>query len=176
LVDWFLSHQMADGGWNCEWVNGSIRSSFHSTLNVLKGLLDYERATGDRERTRASRQAAEEYLLARRLLYRASTGGLVAPWAGQFAYPFRWRYSALNAVDYFRAASLHDGKPPDERMADAVEIVRAARQADGTWLQGAPLPGRVWFEVDAAAGRPSKWLTFHALRVLEWWDGRGLTR
>jgi hypothetical protein len=170
LVDWFLAHQMAEGGWNCEWVSGSERSSFHSTLNVLKGLLDYELVTGDRERVRHARRAGEEYLLSRGLFRRLSTGEVVAPWALHFAYPFRWFYSVLNAAEYFRTASIHDGTPPDARMAEAIEHIRAARQPDGTWLQARRHPGRVWFEVDAAAGEPSKWLTFFATKVVAWWD------
>jgi hypothetical protein len=153
-------------------VNGSARSSFHSTLNTLKGLLDYERVTGDRARVRDARRSGEEYLLARGLYRRLSTGEPVGSWALRFAYPFRWFYSVLNAADYFRAASIHDGTAPDERMTDAIEQIRAARQADCTWLQGRRHPGRVWFEVDEPAGEPSKWLTFFATRVLEWWDAR----
>lgn len=172
LVDWFLTHQLADGGWNCEWVDGSARSSFHSTLNTLKGLLDYERVTGDRERVHDARRTGEEYLLARGLFRRLSTGEPVGPWALRFAYPFRWFYSVLNAADYFRAASGHDGTAPDERMTDAVEHIRGARRPDGAWLQARRHPGRVWFEVDVPAGEPSKWLTFLATRVLEWWDLR----
>lgn len=173
LVDWLLTHQLSDGGWNCEWVDGSVRSSFHSTLNVLKGLLDYERATGDAARVREARRAGEEYLLVRHLYRRLSTGEPVAPWVNRFAYPFRWFYSVLHATSYFRAASLHDGTAPDPRMADAIEQIRAARRPDGTWLQERRHPGRVWFEIDVPAGEPSKWLTFHATRVLEWWDGSG---
>lgn len=89
------------------------------------------------------------------------------------AYPFRSFYSVLNAADYFRAASIHDGTPPDQRVAEAIEQIRAARQPDGTWLQARRYPGRVWFEVDVPAGEPSKWLTFFATRVLKWWDHRG---
>jgi hypothetical protein len=170
LVDWFLDHRLPDGGWNCEWVEGSERSSFHSTLNTLKGLLDYEQATGDHERVAEARRSGEEYLLMRRLHRRLSTGEPVAPWATHFAYPFRWFYSVLNAADYFRAASIHDGTPPDERMTEAIEQIRAARRPDGTWLQERRHPGRVWFEVDVPAGEPSKWLTFFATRTLEWWD------
>jgi hypothetical protein len=170
IVDWFLAHQLPDGGWNCEWVNGSTRSSFVSTLNSLKGLLDYERVTGDRERVRAARRAGEEYLLERRLFRRLSTGEPFAPWALHLAYPFRAFYSALNACDYFRAASLHDGTAPDERMTEGIETIRVARQPDGTWLADRRHPGRVWFEVDVPGGEPSRWLTFHATRVLAWWD------
>lgn len=87
-----------------------------------------------------------------------------------FAHPFRWSYSVLNAAEYFRAAALHDGGPPDPRMSDAIGMIRAARQPDGTWVQARRHPGQVWFEVDVPAGEPSKWLTLSGTRVLAWWD------
>jgi hypothetical protein len=172
IVDWFVGHRLPDGGWNCMWVEGSTRSSFHSTLNSLKGLLAYDAATGGTDATRAARRSGEEYLLRRGLFRRLSTGEPVAPWVDRFAYPFRWFYSVLNAAEYFREASLLDGRAPDPRMADAIELVRAARQPDGTWLQARRHPGRVWFEVDVPAGEPSKWLTLFGTRVLAWWDTR----
>ncbi|WP_168627948.1 squalene cyclase [Cryobacterium sp. BB307] len=171
LAQWFPDHRMADGGWNCDWIEGSTRSSFHSTLNSLKGLLYYEAAVGASDELREARRAGEEYLLQRRLLYRLSTGELVAPWVARFAYPFRWFYSVLNAVDYFRAAVLHDGTEPDPRLAEAIEVIRAAREPDGTWLQERRHPGDAWFEVDVPPGEPSKWLTFYGIRALDWWDG-----
>jgi len=76
----------------------------------------------------------------------------------------------LNAAQYFRQASILDGTPPDPRMADAIELIRAARRPDGTWLQPETERGRVWFDVDVPAGEPSKWITFHGCRVLDWWD------
>jgi hypothetical protein len=88
----------------------------------------------------------------------------------RFVYPFRWFYSVLNAADYFLAASLLDNRPPDPRMSESIEQIRAARQPDGTWIQERRHPGRVWFELDVDAGKPSKWLTFYGTRVLEWWD------
>jgi hypothetical protein len=170
LVGWFVEHQLPDGGWNCEWVNGSTRSSFHSTLNSVKGLRSYEEITGGDPTCRAARKAGEEYLLARGLFRRLSTGEQVAPWATHFAHPFRWFFSVLNAADHLRAAALLDGTAPDPRMADAIELIRSARRSDGTWVQERRHPGRVWFETDVPAGEPSRWLTFHALRVLRWWD------
>lgn len=170
LASWFPEHQLADGGWNCEWVEGSQRSSFHSTLNSLSGLLYYQGAVGGDAELTASRRAGEEYLLERRLLHTLGSGELVGPWALRFAYPFRWFYSALRALDYFRAASLHDGIAPDPRLSGAIEVVRNARQPDGTWLQERRHPGRVWFQIDVAPGEPSKWLTFYGTRILKWWD------
>lgn len=96
--------------------------------------------------------------------------GSLADWVTRIAYPFRWRHTALRAIDYFRAASLHDGTAPDPRLADAVASVRAARQPDGSWLQERRYPGRVWFEIDVPVGERSPWLTFFATRALAWWD------
>jgi hypothetical protein len=170
IAQWFLDHRMADGGWNCDWVEGSTRSSFHSTLNSMKGLLYYEAATGGSDELRAARRSGEEHLLERRLLWTLSTGELVGPWATRFAYPFRWFYSALTATEYFRTAAQHDDVAPDPRLAEAIDVVRAARRPDGTWLQERRHPGRVWFEVDVPPGEPSKWLTLYGTRVLAWWD------
>lgn len=172
LVDWFVEHRLPDGGWNCAWVEGSTRSSFHSTLNSLKGLLAHDVTTGGTDATREARRCGQEYLLRRGLFRRLSTGEPVAAWVARFAYPFRWFYDVLNAAEYFRVAALHDGVAPDPRMADAIGLVRAARQPDGTWLQARRHPGRVWFEVDVPAGEPSKWLTLYGTRVLDWWDAR----
>jgi hypothetical protein len=170
LVRWFPEHRLADGGWNCEAEEGdSVRSSFHSTLNALRGMLSYEQFTGDTS-LRETRHEGEEYLLRRRLLYRESTGERVAAFVSHFVYPNRHRYSALASLDHFREASLVEGTAPDDRIADAVALVRAARQPDGTWLQGAPLPGRTWFPVDGAEGEPSRWLTLIGTRVLDWAD------
>lgn len=173
LGAWFVEHRLPDGGWNCEWVQGSTRSSFHSTLNSLKGILDYEARTPATPELTAARHAGEEYLLERQLLHRRETGDVVGPWATSFGYPFRWRYNALSAVDHFRAAALHDDVPPDPRLAEAIAVIRAARRPDGTWLQEYRLPGRAWFEIDVPPGEPSPWLTFYATRALAWWDGAG---
>lgn len=170
IVDWFPAHQMTEGGWNCAWVDGSTRASFHSTINAIIGILDHEIRTGGTDDLRAARHAAEEYLLQRRLLRSLSTGEIHEPWATHFAYPYRATYSALKAADHLRAAALHDGTPPDPRMSEAIDLIRVARDDDGTWHQQVRHEGRVWFHVDSEPGESSRWLTFHALRVLRWWD------
>ncbi|WEK61313.1 MAG: squalene cyclase [Candidatus Microbacterium colombiense] len=170
LARWFVDHRLPDGGWNCEAEEGrSTRSSFHSTLNAVRELLVYEQLTGD-DSVRDARHGGEEYLLERRLLHRLSTGERVGDFVREFTYPHRYRFSALTALDHFRAVSLHEGRRPDERLSEAVALVRAARRSDGTWSQGAPLLGRTWFVVDAPEGAPSRWLTLFGTRVLDWWD------
>ncbi len=170
LRDWFVEHRLPDGGWDCEWVAGSAHSSFHSTLNSLLGLLDAELAGHGTAASQAARKAGEAYLLERRLLYRKSSGEPVGRWATRWETPFRWIYSALRAADYFRAAALHDGTPPDARMAEAIERIRADRRPEGWWLNARKDPGLVWFDTDAEEGEPSRLLTLVGTRVLDWWD------
>jgi hypothetical protein len=173
LERWFVEHRLADGGWNCDEVEGSTRSSFHSTLNAIRGLLAHEAFAGGSDALREVRHTGEAYLLERHLLRRLSTGEVVGPWTGVFSYPDRWRYSVLRALDHFRAASILDGTAPDPRLAEAIDVLVAARQPDGTWLQGDRFAGRVWFDVDVPVGEPSRWLTLQGARVLRWW-GSGL--
>lgn len=166
LADWFVEHQLDDGGWNCEWVEGSRVSSFHSTINALRGLLEYEELISRDDRLRAARRRGEEYLLRRGLRYRLSTGEQVGDWATRLAYPLRWPFTALKAADYFTRAARFDGAALDARVEPTMELLRATRRSDGTWLQGVVPPGRVWFDLDVPEGEPSKWVTFLALRAL----------
>ena len=166
VVERLLTEWLDDGGWNCEVENGSVRSSFDTTIDVLDGLLEFERATGGSDDVRAARRRGEEYLLARGLFRRKSTGDVVQSAYLDFAFPYYWHYDVLRALDYFR----HSGASPDPRMADAVEVVRTKRQPDGRWLLDRIHPGRVHFDLEGAIGTPSRWNTLRALRVLAWWD------
>lgn len=170
IVDRLVGERLEDGGWNCERANGSVRSSFASTINVLEGLLEYERATGGTRRSQQARKSGEEYLLARNLFRRLSTGEVADEQFLSFLYPNRWRYDALRALDYFRSAAALTGATPDPRLGEAVDHVRSRRLADGTWPLDWSLPGRVWFDVDDGPGKPSRWVTLRAMRVLKWWE------
>jgi hypothetical protein len=164
-----VGERLDDGGWNCERANGSVRSSFATTINVLEGLLEYERATGGTPGSRQARRSGEEYLLERSLFRRLSTGEPADEDFLSFLHPSRWRYDVLRALDYFRSAATLTGAAPDPRLAEAVGQVRARRQEDGTWLLDRSLPGRVWFDVNDGVGKPSRWVTLRAMRVLRWW-------
>ncbi len=169
IVDRLLGEQLADGGWNCEQENGSTRGSFHSTICVLEGLLEYERAAGSSPAmaaVTAARERGQEYLLQRRLLRRLSTGDVIDPSWTQFSFPPRWLYDVLRALDYLRAADV----TPDERVAEAIALVESKRGPDGRWLLENTHPGDVYFELDDGEGRPSRWNTLHALRVLAWYE------
>jgi hypothetical protein len=169
IVSTLAGERLEDGGWNCERANGSVRSSFATTINVLEGLLEYERVTGGTPESREARKSGEEFLLQRSLFRRLSTGSLADEEFLHFLHPNRWRYDVLRALDYFRSAAV-TGAAPDPRLGEAVGHVRSRCREDGTWLLDRSLPGRVWFDVDDGVGKPSRWVTLRAMRVLRWWE------
>jgi len=172
IVERLLDEQMADGGWNCEQENGSTRGSFHTTINVLEGLLEHERVTGGSAEVTAARERGQEYLLERRMLRRLSSGELIDPAFTLFSFPTGWHYDVLRGLDYLRAA----GVPPDARVAEAIDLVRSKRDAEGRFPLENPhesemVTARVrdlGFDMDEREGRPSRWNTLRALRLLQW--------
>lgn len=166
VVERLLQDQLDDGGWNCEAGRGSTRSSFHSTICVLEGLLEYEEAGYGTAESRSARKRGEEYLLDRGLMRRKSTGAIASPDWLLFSYPTRWFYDVLRGLDYFRAV----GGVPDGRLTEAVELVRSKQQPAGTWLLENSHPGKVHFHLEDGDGHPSRWNTLRALRVLHWHD------
>jgi hypothetical protein len=169
IVARLLGEQLSDGGWNCEAENGSRRASFDTTINVLEGLLAHEQATGGSAASVAARRRGEEYLLERRLFRRKRTGDVVNPAWLRCSFPTRWHYDVLRALEHFRAA----GGPPDERVDEAIDLLRSKEQPDGTWLLENTHRGEVHFALEAGDGRPSRWNTLRALRVLRWYEKSG---
>jgi hypothetical protein len=163
LVDRLLGEQMADGGWNCEAENGSTRGSFHTTICVLEGLLEHDHATGGRSEVRNAIARGQEYLLARRLLHRLSTGEVIDPAFTNFAFPTCYHYDVLRALDHLRAA----GAALDDRMADAIRLVESKRDPDGRWLLEHVHDENVVIPMETL-GAPSRWITLRAMRVLRW--------
>ncbi len=165
IVERLLGEQLDDGGWNCEAERGSTRSSFHTTISVLDGFLEYERANGAPPAVTAARHRGEEYLLERRLFRRLSTGEVIDPAWTQFSFPTGWRYDVLRGLDYLQSA----GGEPDERCEEAIDLVESKRDPDGRWPLENTHPGRVHFEMDEGDGKPSRWNTLRAMRVLAWY-------
>jgi hypothetical protein len=169
VVERLIGEQLEDGGWNCEAERGSVRSSFATTINVLEGLLAFERVQDESPALAAARQRGEGYLLERRLFRRKSTDEVVDESWLQFSFPVWWYYDVLRALDYFREA----GGPPDPGINEAIGLLRSKQQADGRWLVENTHPGAVHFELEDGDGAPSRWNTLRALRILRWWDGTG---
>jgi hypothetical protein len=166
VVARLITEQLEDGGWNCEAENGSVRSSFDTTINVLEGLLAHERATGGTAESIAARRRGEQYLLERKLFRRKRTGEVVNPAWLQFSFPIRWHYDVLRALDYFRSV----GDVPDPQVDEAICLLKSKQQPDGAWLLENTHPGKVHFELEDGDGHPSRWNTLRALRVLSWYE------
>ncbi len=160
-----VSEQLDDGGWNCD-APKSVRSSFHTTLCVLEGLLEYQGAVGSAPGIEAARRRGEEYLLERGLFRRRSSGAVANVEFLNFAFPPRYHYDILRALDYLRAA----GVEPDWRIEDALRVVESRRQADGRWLLDRAYDEALAFKFGESVGEPSRWNTLRALRVLRWYE------
>src|SRR6266576_946986 len=164
LVDRLLGEQLPDGGWNCEVERGATVSSFGTTINVLEGLLEHERAIGGSDRVGEARRRGEEYMLERRLLRRKSTGEVIDPSWLQFSFPTWYFYDVLRGLDYLRHADVK----PDERIAEAIEVVEGNRDPDGRWPLQNVHDGETHFQMEDGGGKPSRWNTLRAMRVLDW--------
>ena len=166
ILEFLLKEQMPDGGWNCQRVHGATHASFHTTISVLEGLAEYKRTY---PRSASNLEKAErrghEFLLAHRLYKSHRTGKIVDPAFTRMHFPPRWHYDYLRALDYFQSICA----PKDERMTDAIDLLRSKRRDDGLWVMNTPWAGRVQFQMEET-GKPSRWNTLRGMRVLRWWN------
>jgi hypothetical protein len=170
-VDFILSQQLRDGGFNCEFNRqGAVHSSLHSTLSVIEGIVEYARSGYTyriAELCKAERES-REFILRHRLHRSDHTGQIIDKKMLMLSYPSRWRYDILRALDHFRDA----GAGYDQRMEDALTVLLSKRRADGRWPLQARHPGQTHFEMERP-GAPSRWNTLRALRVLKHFDAAG---
>jgi hypothetical protein len=166
IAQHLLEQQMPDGGWNCRRADGATHSSVNTTISVLEGLRLYELCRGHKVReVRAAQRRAREFLLVHRLFRSHRSGEVIKPAFVRFAFPPRWHYDILRALDYFQAVDA----PRDARLSEAIDIVRNARREDRRWPLQHTYKGKTYFEMERV-GAPSRWNTLRSLRVLRWWD------
>ena len=166
IAQHLLEQQMPDGGWNCRRADGATHSSVNTTISALEGLRLYELCRGHKlSEVRAAQRRAREFLLVHRLFRSHRTGEIMKPAFVRFAFPPRWHYDILRALDYFQAVDA----PRDARLSEAIDIVRNARREDGRWPLQHTFKGKTYFEMERV-GAPSRWNTLRSLRVLQWWD------
>jgi hypothetical protein len=165
LADQLLGEQLEDGGWNCE-APKSCRSSFHTTICVLEGLLAYERAGRQSAAATTARKKAEKYLLERSLFRSLRTGEVIDNRWLRFSFPPFWHYDVLRGLDYLRNAGIQ----PDTRVSEAIEIVMKRCHQNGRWPLNLLHPERIPLKIETAVGSASRWNTLRALRVLRWYN------
>ncbi len=167
LVEHLLAQQMLDGGWNCQSYKGAVHGSFHTSISVLEGLHEYEKSFGlYRSEIKSAMNNAVEFLLQHRLFKSDNTGEIVNPNMTRFSFPPRWHYDVLRALDFLQEIN----RAFDPRLTDALDMVHKKRQKNGTWLLQNRHPGKSFFEMEEP-GKPSRWNTLRALRILKWAEG-----
>ncbi len=165
LANQLLGEQLEDGGWNCE-APKSRRSSFHTTICVLEGLLEYERAGRKSAAVTKARKRAENYLLERRMFLSLRTGKIIDKRWLRFSFPTFWHYDVLRGLDYLRNAGIK----PDSRVREAIKIVIERRHQNGRWPLNLLHPEHIPLEMETDIGGASRWNTLRALRVLRWYN------
>ncbi len=172
IIDRLLGEQLSDGGWNCDAEFGSIRSSFNTTICVLEALLEYELSNGENPDVTSARLKGQDFLLERHLFRKKSTGEIIErdrkSWTNwrSFAFPTWWHYDVLRGLDYLRMANAN----PDERVNDAIELVLSKRTPEGRWNLDIHYPGEILVELGEGVGKPNRWITLKALRILDWYS------
>jgi hypothetical protein len=168
IAEHLLRVQMDDGGWNCRRPRGATHASVHTTISALEGLRWYEvHRQREVKAVREAQRRGREFLLEHKLFRSHRTAEVINPAFVRFAFPPRWHYDVLRGLDYFQSV----GAPRDPRLEDAIELVRRGRGDDGRWKLENTYSGEVWFPLETK-GKPSRWNTLRALRVLEWWEKR----
>ena len=166
LVKHLLGQQMNDDGWNCRSYRGDTHASFHTTISVLEGLWEYEKVFGDDSDITEARERAHEFLWIHRLYRSHRTGEIFDSKMTKMPFPPRWRYDYLRALDYFQDCNASR----DERMGEAIGLLRSKERRDGLWLVNSGMAGKVFFNLEKP-GQPSRMNTLRALRILRWWEG-----
>jgi hypothetical protein len=117
----------------------------NTTISVLEGLPLYELHRRDKLReVRAAQRRGREFLLAHRLYRSHRTGEIIKPVFTRLAFPPRWHYDVLRALDYFQAVNA----PRDPRLADAIGMVKGKRDADGRWPLEHVYHGKTYFAME----------------------------
>ena len=166
IASYLINQQMTDGGWNCKSYKGATHSSFHTTISALEGLFEYESLFPEKKKKISKvRARGHDFLLAHRIYKSHRTGKVFDPKMTTMPFPPRWKYDFIRALDYFRACDAQK----DERMSDAIELLRIKQKKDGIWPMNSGMSGLKYFDLEAA-GQPSRWNTLRGLRILNWWN------
>ena len=166
LVEWLLDTQMDDGGWNCDVVRlGATHGSFHTSITVLEALARRHEERAD-PRLDEAMQRGRRFFLNHRLYHSHRTGEVVDDAFTRFSFPPYWHFDALRGLDHFQAVAADRSV----ELTDAMALVEQRRTGEGRWLLQNVHRNTTWFTMERG-GRPSRWNTLRALRVLRWWHG-----
>jgi hypothetical protein len=163
VIDSILAEIMPDGGFNCRTTrSGAVHSSLHSTISVLEGFTEFQKAgfTYRKKEVSDAIKTGIEFILQHRLFLSDRTGQIIDKNFLKLTYPCRWRYDILRAMDYFQYAGIKW----DNRMTEAMTYLNKKQNKNGTWNMQAAHAGQVHFIMEKA-GKPGKWNTLRMLQI-----------
>ena len=79
----------------------------------------------------------------------------------QFGFPLMWNTDVLEILGILTKLGYHDG-----RMQEAVDLVVSKQDDLGRWKLERSFNGRFQVNIEQE-GKPSRWVTLNALRVLK---------
>jgi hypothetical protein len=167
-LDWITTYQRyeraskAPNEWPYQydrcWRDHSCRSGAVKSLKAMAEVPEPMR-TAEMERTIAE---GAEFLLSQHIVRKGPGSREVArPEWLHLGFPLMWNTDILEILDILTRLGYQD-----ERMHDALSVLLSKRGADGRWVQENRFEGRFLISLERN-GRPSKWVTLRALRVLE---------
>jgi len=164
LVGHLIGEQLDDGGWNCKSRGDkSMHSSFHTSIQALEALDAYRRAGGTVEADAAIGRG-HEFFLRHRLYQSHRTGAVAIPASTKFPVFPEWHFDVLRGLEHF----AHTEAPRDDRLGDAIGLVRRAQRRDRRWSTYTGYAGKQFFRLEEPG--PSRLNTVRALHVLQWWE------
>lgn len=172
IVERLLTERLPDGGWNCQAPHNSAVTSFDTTMSVIDGLGEFTRCVGQDPRIDEAIAGALEYYYQRGLYRGLRSGDAASPQFLDASFPHRFHYDTLRLLDWLQA----NGHARDPRATEAVALLRGKRREDGTWPLQRSFRGRRHLDFGESLGKPSRWNTLRAMRVLRWWDGSAVSR
>jgi hypothetical protein len=168
MVEYLISEQMPDNGWNCERYKGAKHSSFHTTISVLEGLWEYEKESPNSDLSKSIQEKQEEgieFLLKHHLYKSNTTWKTVDPKMIRLSFPPRWHFDIMRCLDYFQERNIKK----DKRMNDVKDLLIKKQTTEGFWKREIKYPAKIFFEMEKV-GKESRWNTLRALRILKWWE------
>ena len=164
LLDWLLSIQHQEGGWPCV-SKVKTHSCFWATAGVLRAWRDLssEWVTPQIEE---SRRRAVELFLDSGLYKHHREWGKPSPRWFQFGFPLQWDSDILEVLELVTPYVT----PDDERIQEGLAMVLEKQDEKGRWPCEKHPKGGKWMQkfVDLEEiGRPSKWVTLHASKMLK---------
>ena len=169
-INWITAYQRFDDGikdtpkdWPYErWVICWGKHSCHmGAVKALKALAEIPYNQRNKE-VKNTIEEGVEYLLKHHIYKRSHDLGRVSkPGWLRFGFPLMYQTDVLEILGILTRLGYHD-----ERMQEAIDLLISKQDNQGKWKLESTFNGRFQTNIEQK-GKPSKWITLNALKVLK---------